>query len=83
MKNRIIEQIFDQEIPVSKMENPDSNNFALEIEKMYDKFCNSLDEDLIGNWGHSLIKNISAEFDSEKYYSYGSLLLPKKWFFNC
>ena len=73
-----IDQIFDQENPVSNVENPDSNDFDPEMKKMYDKFCDSLDEDLIGNCGQSLIKDISTEFDSEEYSSHGSLLLPKK-----
>ena len=73
-----IDQIFDQENPVSNVENPDSNDFDPEMKKMYDKFCDSLDEDLIGNCGHSLIKDISTEIDSEEYSSHGSLLLPKK-----
>jgi hypothetical protein len=76
-----IDQIFDQENPVSNVENPDSNDFDPEMKKMYDKFCDSLDEDLIGNCGHSLIKDISTEFDSEEYSSHGSLLLPKKKLF--
>ena len=73
--------MYDQENPVSNVENPDSNDFDPEMKKMYDKFCDSLDEDLIGNCGHSLIKDISTEFDSEEYSSHGSLLLPKKKLF--
>ena len=76
-----IDQIFDQENPVSNVENPDSNDFDPEMKKMYDKFCDSLDEDLIGNCGQSLIKDNSTEFDSEEYSLHGSLLLPKKKLF--
>ena len=73
-----IDQIFDQENPVSQVENPDSSNFDPEMEKMYDKFCDSLDEDLVGNHGQSLVKDYSTEFDSEENSLHGSLLIPKK-----
>ena len=76
-----IDQIFDQENPVSNVENPDSTDFDPEMKKMYDKFCDSLDEDLIGNCGQSLIKDNSTEIDSEEFSSHGSLLFPKKKLF--
>ena len=76
-----IDQIFDQENPVSQVENPDSSNFDPEMEKMYDKFCDSLDGDLKDMHGQSLIKDYSTEFDSEENSLYGSLLLPKKKIF--
>ena len=76
-----IDQIFDQENPVSQVENPDSSNFDPEMEKMYDKFCDSLDGDLKDTHGQSLIKDYSTEFDSEENSLYGSLLLPKKKIF--
>ena len=55
-----IDQIFDQENPVTQVENPDSSNFDPEMEKMYDKFCDSLDGDLVGTHGQSLIKDYST-----------------------
>ena len=73
-----IDQIFDQENPVSQVENPDFSKFDPEMEKMYDKFCDSLDEDLIVGHGQSLIKDYSTEFDSEENSLHGSLLMPKK-----
>ena len=76
-----IDQIFDQENPVSQVENPDFSKFDPEMEKMYDKFCDSLDGDLIGTHGQSLIKDYSTEFDSEENSLHGSLLLPKKKLF--
>jgi len=76
-----IDQIFDQENPVSNVENPDLRDFNPEMEKMYDKFCDSLDEDLLGGDGKSLIKDYSTEFESEEASSHGSLLFPKKKIF--
>ena len=73
-----IDQIFDQENPVSQVENPDFSKFAPEMEKMYDKFCDSLDEDMMQAHGQSLIKDYSTEFDSEENSLHGSLLMPKK-----
>ena len=76
-----IDQIFDQENPVSQVENPDFSKFDPEMEKMYDKFCDSLDGDLTGIHGQSLIKDYSTEFDSEENSLHGSLLMPKKKLF--
>ena len=73
-----IDQIFDQENPVSQVENPDFSKFDPEMEKMYDKFCDSLDEDMMQAHGQSLIKDYSTEFDSEENSLHGSLLMPKK-----
>ena len=75
-----IDQIFDQENPVSNVENPDLKDFNPEMEKMYDKFCDSLDMDLTQNNGQSVNKDYSTEFDSEES-SLGSLILPKKKIF--
>ena len=70
-----IDQIFDQENPISQVENPDLSDFGPKMEKMYDKFCDSLDEDMLV--GQSLIKDCSTEFDSDESL-YGSVLYPKK-----
>ena len=48
------------------------------MEKIYDKFCDSLDEEMIIGPGHSMIKDISTELDSDEASLHGSLLLPKK-----
>ena len=76
-----IDQIFDQENPISQVENPDFSKFDPEMEKMYDKFCDSLDEDMMQAHGQSLIKDYSTEFDSEENSFHGSLLMPKKKLF--
>ena len=76
-----IDQIFDQENPVSQVENPDFSKFDPEMEKMYDKFCDSLDEDMMQAHGQSLIKDYSTEFDSEENSLHGSILMPKKKLF--
>ena len=76
-----IDQLFDQENPVSQVENPDFSDFGPKMEKIYDKFCDSLDEDLIAGHGQSLIKDYSTEFDSEEASLHGSLLFPKKKIF--
>ena len=73
-----IDQVFDQENPVTEVENPDFSDFGPKMEKMYDKFCDSLDEEMIIGPGHSMIKDISTEFDSDEASLHGSLLLPKK-----
>ena len=73
-----IDQIFDQENPVSQVENPDFFYFDPEMEKMYDKFCDSLDEDMMQAHGQSLIKDYSTEFDSEENSLHGSILMHKK-----
>ena len=73
-----IDQIFDQENPISNVENPDFADFDPEMEKMYDKFCDSLDEDAIGNSGQSLIKDYSTEFDSEENSFHGSMIISKR-----
>ena len=67
-----IDQLFDQENPVSKVENPDFSDFGPKMEKMFDKFCDSLGA------GQSIIKDYSTEFDSEEASLHGSLLFPKK-----
>ena len=73
-----IDQLFDQENPVSKVENPDFSDFGPKMEKMFDKFCDSLDEELTVGAGQSLIKDYSTELDSEELSLHGSLLFPKK-----
>ena len=76
-----IDQLFDQENPISKVENPDFSDFGPKMEKMFDKFCDSLDEELTVGAGQSLIKDYSTELDSEELSLYGSLLFPKKKIF--
>ena len=76
-----IDQLFDQENPVSKVENPDFSDFGPKMEKMFDKFCDSLDEELTVGAGQSLIKDYSTELDSEELSLHGILLFPKKKIF--
>ena len=73
-----IDQLFDQENPVSKVENPDFSDFGPEMEKMFDKFCDSLDEESLAGAGQSIIKDFSTEFDSEEASLHGSIQYPKK-----
>ena len=73
-----IDQIFDQENPVSNVQNPDFADFEPKLEKMYDKFCDSLDMDLAQNNGQSINKDYSTEFDSEENSFQGNLIFTKK-----
>jgi hypothetical protein len=76
-----IDQFFEQESSINYIEKEDFVNFDLEIEKMNDKFYDSLDEDICCGNATNLSKDISTEFDSEDASSQSSLFLPKKKFF--
>ena len=76
-----IDQFFEQESSINYIEKDDFDNFDLEIEKMNDKFYDSLDEDICCVKATNISKDISTEFDSEDASSQSSLLLPKKKFF--
>ena len=76
-----IDQFFEQESSINYIEKDDFVNFDLEIEKMNDKFYDSLDEDICCAKAINLSKDISTEFDSEDASSQSSLLFPKKKFF--
>ena len=76
-----IDQFFEQESSINYIEKDDFVNFDLEMEKMNDKFYDSLDEDICCAKATNLSKDISTEFDSEDASSQSSLLFPKKKFF--
>ena len=78
-----IDQFFEQEMPINCIENSDFDCSFIEIEKMNDKFCDSLDEDSCGANCNSITKDNSTEFDSEDASSQGNIILPtKKLFMN-
>ena len=71
-----IDQFFENEF-CDCMYNPDDfGDFDFNIEKMNDKFCDSLDEDM--NSTKSMIKDMSTEIDSEENSFQNSFLAPKK-----
>ena len=76
-----IDQFFEQESPINYIEKDDFDNFDLEIEKMNDKFYDSLDEDICCTKASNLSKDISTEFDSEDASSQCSFFFPKKKLF--
>ena len=79
-----IDQFFEQESPINYVENEDSVISDIEIEKMNDKFCDSLDEeddsDCRGNI-NSTNKDISTEYESEETSSHNNYFPPKKKLF--
>ena len=78
-----IDQLFEQEMPINCIENNDFDCSFIEIEKMNDKFCDSLDEDSCGANCNSITKDNSTEFDSEDASSQGNIILQaKKLFMN-
>ena len=76
-----IDQFFEEESSINYIENGDFDNFDLEIEKMNDKFYDSLDEDDCCANINNLSKDISTEFDSEDASSQCSIFFPKKKLF--
>ena len=79
-----IDQFFEQESPIDYVENEDSYTSDIEIEKMNDKFCDSLDEEDDNDCRINMSntnKNISIEYDSEEIYSQNNYLPPKKKLF--
>ena len=76
-----IDQFFEQESPINYFENEDSDISDIEIEKMNDKFCDSLDEedDSVCQINmNNTNKDISTEYDSEETYSQYNYFPPKK-----
>ena len=67
-----IDQFFEQDSSFNFIENNDLDTSDLEIEKMNDKFCDSLDEDDCCIAGNNTIKDISTELDSEDASSHGN-----------
>ena len=76
-----IDQFFEQEMPINCIENSDFDCSDIEIEKMNDKFCDSLDEDDSGTICNNITKDNSSEFDSEEALLQGNIISPKKKLF--
>jgi hypothetical protein len=74
-----IDQFFEEESPINYIENEDFDTSDIEIEKMNDRFCDSLDEDeddcrALNNTN----KDISTEFDSEEASTHYNIFPAKK-----
>jgi hypothetical protein len=76
-----IDQFFEQESPINYIENEDFDNSFIGIEKMNDKFCDSLDEDDCAANCNITNKDISTELDSEDASSHGNIFPTKKKLF--
>ncbi len=75
-----IDQFFEQDSPINYIESPDLD-LDIEIEKMNDKFCDSLDEGDCGANLDNITKDNSTEFDSEDASSHSNSILGKKKLF--
>ncbi len=73
-----IDQFFEQESSFNYIEKDDFDYSDIEIEKMSDKFCDSLDEDDCGANINNITKDNSTELDSEEAQSENNIFLPKK-----
>ena len=73
-----IDQFFEQESSFNYIEKDDFDYSDIEIEKMSDKFCDSLDEDDCGANTNNITKDNSTELDSEEAQSESNIFLPKK-----
>ena len=76
-----IDQFFEQDSSFNYIENNDFDTSDLEIEKMNDKFCDSLDEDICCFAGNNTTKDISTELDSEDASSHSNIFPTKKKLF--
>ena len=76
-----IDQFFEQECPINYIENEDFDNSFIGIEKMNDKFCDSLDLDDCGANCNTTNKDISTELDSEDASCHGNIFPTKKKLF--
>ena len=76
-----IDQFFEQDSPINYIENSEFDTSDIEIEKMNDKFCNSLDEDDCHANSINATKDSSTELDSEETPSQSNIFLPKKKLF--
>ena len=76
-----IDQFFEQESSINYIDNSDFDRSEIEIEKMNDKFCDSLDEDDCMANANNTTKDNSTEYDFEEATSQGSIILPKKKLF--
>ena len=75
-----IDQFFEQDSPIGYIENGDLDS-DIEIEKMNDKFCDSLDEDNCDANFNNITKDNSTEFESEEASSQSNSILGKKKLF--
>lgn len=71
-----IDQFFENEFCDCMCNSDNFGDFDFNIEKMNDKFCNSLDEDV--NSTKSIIKDMSTEIDSDENSFQNSFFVPKK-----
>ena len=76
-----IDQFFEQDSCIYDIENGDLDNSDIEIEKMNDRFCDSLDEDDCGANFNNTTKDISTELDSEDSSSHGNIFPTKSKLF--
>ena len=78
-----IDQCFEQDWTINYKENDDFNCSDTEIEKMNDKFCDSLDEDNCDCGANisSNNKDISTEYDSEENSTQSNIYPTKKKLF--
>lgn len=76
-----IDQFFEQDSSFNYIESNDLDTSDIEIEKMNDKFCDSLDEDDCCAVFNNTIKDISTELDSEDASSHGNIFPTKKKLF--
>lgn len=76
-----IDQFFEQDSAINYNENDDFDISDIEIEKMNDKFCDSLDEDDCGANINTTNKDSSTEFDSEESSTQNNIFSPKKKLF--
>lgn len=78
-----IDQFFEQDWTINYNENDDFESSDIEIEKMNDKFCDSLDEDNCecGPNISNTNKDISTEYDSEESSTQSNIFPTKKKLF--
>ena len=76
-----IDQFFEKDMPINYIENGEFDCSDIEIEKMSDKFCDSLDEDDCTANCSNNSKDISSEIDSEDTSSHCNIFQSKKKLF--
>ena len=76
-----IDQFFEQDSSENYAEIDDLDNSSIEIEKMNDKFCDSLDEDDSGTIMNNTTKDISSEADLEEVNINNNIFPTKKKLF--
>ena len=78
-----IDQFFEQDSSFNYIESNDLDTSDIEIEKMNDKFCDSLDEDNCDCGANisNTNKDISTEYDSEESSTQSNIFPTKKKLF--